>query len=665
MPAPRSSGIVLGILLAAAGSAQAASPTIEHSAIKCLVAGKYRKMPAKFAPEEVAQPRVYFRPEGVPSWYYVEMKPEAPLGHVGVLPKPTKKLVGQKIEYYLEAASKDFDTGRTPEYTPVVVARDSECGNDPVLALYSNEPPAAVFPSVPQGFAIGGGVAGGTIAAVVGGAAAAGGAAVALSMDDDDPAPPPPPVQPTPTPTPPPVQPTPPPTTDPADVACQADPRQGTAPLQVKFNAQATGGNGTYDFVWTFGDGGTSNQVNPSHTYTQPGTYEGRVVVTSGDRVASCGRVITVRSRSFRLDVSPAGTGTGRITGDGIDCPGDCSEDYAPGATVALAAQGTGGSTFGGWGGDCSGGGACTLVMDRDRSVSATFGAPANFTLTVNLGGTGTGIVRGTGINCPGDCTETFPAGTPVTLSATTTGGSGFGGWGDDCSSFTGTTCDLTMNGPRTASASFTVPTFRLTIRSQHLGTGTGDVSILGAKVGPCNSGPAPGNTCTTDWSPGTVLTLRPNSFGASFMGWGGDCALALARGSNDCTLTMSQDRSVVATWQDLTLQGPGRSTLLSRFEVAGARGQATFNGTLLSEPKPGVTTLSVTTLDGENRLEAQLIEAGRAGTWRFDLADVPGLERGTLRVLAGEALAVGPDSVVFRMSGRAGERIGFAFSRR
>ena len=148
MPALRLSGLVVALLLAQAGLARAEGPTIEHSAIKCLVEGKYRKMPARFAPPEVAQPRVYFRPEGVPSWYYVEMKPETPLGHVGVLPKPTKKLVGKHIEYYVEAASKDFDTGRTPEYDPIVVAKDSDCSNDPVVALYSNEPPSAVFPSV-------------------------------------------------------------------------------------------------------------------------------------------------------------------------------------------------------------------------------------------------------------------------------------------------------------------------------------------------------------------------------------------------------------------------------------------------------------------------------------------------------------------------------------
>ena len=73
---------VAAAALARAGrySLHAEGPAIDHSEIKCLVAGKYRKMPAKFSPADVAQPRVYFRPEGVPSWYYVEMKPEDAAG---------------------------------------------------------------------------------------------------------------------------------------------------------------------------------------------------------------------------------------------------------------------------------------------------------------------------------------------------------------------------------------------------------------------------------------------------------------------------------------------------------------------------------------------------------------------------------------------------------
>jgi PKD repeat protein len=45
----------------------------------------------------------------------------------------------------------------------------------------------------------------------------------------------------------------------------------GTAPLKVKFTDSSTGTISSRS--WTFGDGGTSTEQNPSHTYTQPGLY--------------------------------------------------------------------------------------------------------------------------------------------------------------------------------------------------------------------------------------------------------------------------------------------------------------------------------------------------------------------------------------------------------
>jgi PKD repeat protein len=50
-----------------------------------------------------------------------------------------------------------------------------------------------------------------------------------------------------------------------------ADPTSGCAPLTVRFTDSSTGDPTSWS--WTFGDGGTSNLQNPSHTYTNPGTY--------------------------------------------------------------------------------------------------------------------------------------------------------------------------------------------------------------------------------------------------------------------------------------------------------------------------------------------------------------------------------------------------------
>lgn len=315
----------------------------------------------------------------------------------------------------------------------------------------------------------------------------------------------------------------------------------------------------------------------------------------------------------------PGGTGTGTITGTGINCPGDCNQAYPDGTAVTLTATPTGGSTFAGWSGACTGTGPCNLTMSVDRAVSGTFTAagggpggtqllrpsgdvtsqwnvfgpsawdalnddvtqaqttipseqfiyasalntttevafsdaplngvpatsrawfygntapgenvradviwggavrgsttvpaaqgyswrsvavtppdqaaaddlrirftvsnsassssgnlfaayfelvttaggppppPPNRTLAVTPpSGTGTGAITGTGISCPGDCTETYPDGTAVTLSANPTGGSTFAGWTGDCSG-TGP-CNLTMTANRSVSAVFNSP---------------------------------------------------------------------------------------------------------------------------------------------------------------------------------------------------------------
>ncbi len=50
------------------------------------------------------------------------------------------------------------------------------------------------------------------------------------------------------------------------------------APLNVNFTNQSTG-IGTLTYLWFFGDGGTSTQPNPSHTYLTTGTFSVQLVV--------------------------------------------------------------------------------------------------------------------------------------------------------------------------------------------------------------------------------------------------------------------------------------------------------------------------------------------------------------------------------------------------
>jgi plastocyanin len=83
-------------------------------------------------------------------------------------------------------------------------------------------------------------------------------------------------------------------TPPPLALSCQATPRSGDTPLTVRFTAFPSGGTGSYDFLWEFGDGATSTAPRPAHTYTTPGLQPARLTLTSGEQVRHCERPITV-----------------------------------------------------------------------------------------------------------------------------------------------------------------------------------------------------------------------------------------------------------------------------------------------------------------------------------------------------------------------------------
>lgn len=52
------------------------------------------------------------------------------------------------------------------------------------------------------------------------------------------------------------------------------------APVNIQFNNSSTGGTSYY---WVFGDGGTSNSMNPNHTYNAAGIYSPELIVTGAN----------------------------------------------------------------------------------------------------------------------------------------------------------------------------------------------------------------------------------------------------------------------------------------------------------------------------------------------------------------------------------------------
>ena len=77
----------------------------------------------------------------------------------------------------------------------------------------------------------------------------------------------------------------------------------------------------------------------------------------------------------FDLTVAFAGGGPGRVVSapSGVDCPGDCTVTGTSNQSVTLTATDTDDSIFAGWTGACTGTGSCTVALDADKTVTATF----------------------------------------------------------------------------------------------------------------------------------------------------------------------------------------------------------------------------------------------------------------------------------------------------
>jgi PKD repeat protein len=83
-------------------------------------------------------------------------------------------------------------------------------------------------------------------------------------------------------------------------LTCVADPGEAIAPATVSFRADPSGGAAAYTYRWDFGDGSSSTDRSPAHTYATPGAYREVLTVTSGGASAVCSNVVTIYG-DFRL----------------------------------------------------------------------------------------------------------------------------------------------------------------------------------------------------------------------------------------------------------------------------------------------------------------------------------------------------------------------------
>ncbi|MCA1832628.1 MAG: choice-of-anchor D domain-containing protein [Actinomycetota bacterium] len=133
-----------------------------------------------------------------------------------------------------------------------------------------------------------------------------------------------------------------------------------------------------------------STDVNGNYSVTLPPfatpvNHTVRTRAFTGSQLEELSPLLTVKPL-FQLTVVRTGSGSGTVTSSpaGISCGSTCSMFVANGTSVSLTAIPNTVSSFGGWGGACSGTGNCSFVMSTDKSVSAAFNPlpPAQLSVT-------------------------------------------------------------------------------------------------------------------------------------------------------------------------------------------------------------------------------------------------------------------------------------------
>ncbi|MBI5864629.1 MAG: fibronectin type III domain-containing protein [Planctomycetes bacterium] len=158
----------------------------------------------------------------------------------------------------------------------------------------------------------------------------------------------------------------------------------------------------------------------------------------------------------FALNITGPACGTSgnytlatSVSGQGSIALNPSGGSYPPGTTVTLTANPAAGWHFDQWAGDLAGSAnPATLLMDGNKSATAIF-VQDQYTLTVNV--TGSGSVA---LNPPG---PTYPSGTTVTLTATAAAGWVFDHWEGGLTG-SANPATLVMNSHKTVTAFFVQP---------------------------------------------------------------------------------------------------------------------------------------------------------------------------------------------------------------
>ena len=328
-------------------------------------------------------------------------------------------------------------------------------------------------------------------------------------------------------------------------VTATFSPREYT--ISVAANPVAGGtvtGAGTY----AYGSTPTLHAIPDSGYTFQEWTVSGSTVWTTadysflvtGDR-SLVAVFVPIPPSQRSLEVAISGDGSVVSSPAGISCDrsgnsgGTCTGAFTAGTTVTLTQHAANGWSFGQWGGACSGSGGCQVVLDQDRSATATFNVN-QYTIAVSASPAAGGTATGGG---------TYPHGSSVELHASAAAGYRFDRWtegGADVS--TSTTYDFTATANRSLVAHFVVPSpgsYALAVTLS--GAGSVTSSPAGINCEATTSGSS--GVCAAEFAAGTSVSLSNTAAnGWQFANWNGDCS-----GTGSCQVTMNQNRAVGAVF--------------------------------------------------------------------------------------------------------------------
>ena len=228
----------------------------------------------------------------------------------------------------------------------------------------------------------------------------------------------------------------------------------------LSLKARARPSDGGIVYVWNAGPYNLNDivivQAFPNEGYKFVGwsgdgvdSEMDRTVTIIGDMTVSA---IFVPISESLLEIS--------ISGKGSVTTNNSQPSYVPGSIVQLTAIAAPGWAFNGWGGDISGvSNPASVVVNNDTSVTAKFVAlPDVGFYSVNIvkigSGSGTFSLSPTG--------DTYPLGTVVTITATPSLGSTFGGWGGDVSG-SSASASVTVTRNMAVTATFTQNAYTIT----------------------------------------------------------------------------------------------------------------------------------------------------------------------------------------------------------